>query len=76
MVQWFRAQTALAGVLSSIPSNHYMVAHSRLSWYLMPSSGVSETATVYNPMNCSPYMQWTSTQALGGMKCYHLMIAV
>jgi hypothetical protein len=41
MVQWLRALTALAEVLSSIPSNH-TVAHNHLSWDLMPSSGVSE----------------------------------
>jgi hypothetical protein len=41
MAQWLRAPTALPEVLSSILSNH-MVAHSHLSWDLMPSSGVSE----------------------------------
>ena len=46
MAQQLRALTALPGVLSSIPSNH-MVAHNHLYWDPMPSSGVSETATVY-----------------------------
>jgi hypothetical protein len=41
LAQWLRAPIALPEVLSSIPSNH-MVAHSHLSWDLMPSSGVSE----------------------------------
>ena len=41
MVQWLRTLTTLQKVLSSSPSNH-MVAHNRLSWDPMPSSGVSE----------------------------------
>jgi hypothetical protein len=43
MAQRLRALAALLEVLSSIPSNH-MLAHN----YLMPSSGVSKTATVYS----------------------------
>jgi hypothetical protein len=35
------ALAALTEVLSSIPSN-YMVAHNRLQWDSMPSSGVAE----------------------------------
>jgi hypothetical protein len=41
MAQQLTALIALLEVLSSIPSNH-MVAHSHLSWDLMPSSGASE----------------------------------
>jgi hypothetical protein len=40
MAQQLRALTALAEVLSSIPSNH-MVAHNHLQCDLMPSSGMS-----------------------------------
>jgi hypothetical protein len=47
MAQQLRALTALPKVLSSVLSNH-MVAHNRLEWDQMPSSGVSETATVYS----------------------------
>jgi hypothetical protein len=36
-----RELTVLPEVLSSIPSNH-MVAHNRLQWDPVPSSGVSE----------------------------------
>ena len=46
MAQWLRAVTAIPEVLSSIPSNH-MVAHHHLQWDQMPSSGVSEAATMH-----------------------------
>jgi hypothetical protein len=41
MAQQLKALTVLPEVMSSIPSNH-KVAHNRLYWNLMPSSGVSE----------------------------------
>ena len=41
MAQRVRTLTTLPKVLSSSPSNH-MVAHNRLLWDPMPSSGVSE----------------------------------
>ena len=41
MVQWLRALTAFPEVMSLIPSNH-MVAHNRLWWDPVSSSGVSE----------------------------------
>jgi hypothetical protein len=45
MAQRLRALSALPEVLSSIPSNH-MVAHNHLQWYVMPSSGVSDSYCV------------------------------
>ena len=41
MAQRLRALSALPEVLSPIPSNR-MVAHNRLYWDQVPSSGVSE----------------------------------
>jgi hypothetical protein len=39
MVRRLRALAALPEILSSIPSNH-LVAHNRLYWVLVPSSGM------------------------------------